>query len=70
MGGVRSTSQVANNFMGTGLKFDVTFEENTPAKLKLVVPIFDPPPECMAELEATEVRVTPGFEPAGLTPAG
>ena len=62
LGGVRSTSQVAKSFMGTGLKFDVTLEDNNPAILKLA-PIFVPE---MAELEATAeieevAAVEPGF---------
>jgi len=68
LGGVLSTSQVANNFMGTGLKFDVTLEDSSPAILKLV-PILVPD---MAELEAAveiEEPVCTGFEP-GLTPPG
>ena len=63
LGGVRSTSQVAKSFMGTGLKFDVTLEDNNPAILKLA-PIFVPE---MAELEATvEIEEVAAIEP-GLT---
>ena len=63
LGGVRSTSQVAKSFMGTGLKFDVTFEDSNPAILKLA-PILVPE---MAELEATvEIEEVAAIEP-GLT---
>ena len=49
--------------MGTGLKFDVTFEDSNPAILKLA-PILVPE---MAELEATvEIEEVAAIEP-GLT---
>ena len=64
LGGVRSTSQVAKSFMGTGLKFDVTLEDNNPAILKLA-PIFVPE---MAELEATaEIEEVAAVEPGFMT---
>lgn len=72
LGGVRSTSQVAKSFMGTGLKLDPEFwppEANKPAILKLDVIKFDEVwPEFVAfwpsEL-VTGIEIDPEFAPEG-----